>query len=978
MAASWKKSLNLPKSSFPNRPDPKLHSQFLSRCSESFYEWQSDNRPRENPYILHDGPPYANGPLHLGHAMNKVLKDIILRAQVQRGRRVVYRPSWDCHGLPIEMKALKTKSFRSISPGEIRDIAKRLASKTVQKQMKSFQSFGIAADWDKRWTTMDPAYEIRQLRVFQRMVRGGLIYRRRKPVYWSISSLTALAEAELDYRDDHESTAAYVRFPVLSDLSEVPGLSALDGPLYAAIWTTTPWTLPANQAIGVHKDMSYTVLRVDKYNLLVAQSRVDAITEILRTADSVEVVVDSIPGTELVGLKYRNKLHGKESPLQPIIDADFVTGDSGTGLVHLAPGHGQLDFEACSALGIEALAPINDEGIFTAEAYPDDPEKLTLAPSILDGGHQSVLDLIGDDVLAVHALKHKYPYDWRTKKPVIIRATAQWFADVESIKRAALGSLDEVEFFPASSKGRLRSFVKARSEWCISRQRSWGVPIPALYDENGEAVMTDASIEHIIAIMQQRGSDAWFTDSPDEPAWIPPSLQGKFRRGTDTMDVWFDSGSSWAENGRPADVYLEGTDQHRGWFQSSLLTYVASQTSESVPEGEIAAPFKKLITHGFVLDANGRKMSKSIGNTVTPEEIMDGTLVGPTPTKKTKGKGLTLSLDPLGPDALRLWVASSDYKTDIQIGAVVMGHIHSTLIKYRNTIKMLAGSLHPTKPGSPITKLDQIALVQLEDTMNEVGKAFDAHEYSRAIKAINQWLATDLSAFYLEAVKDRLYCGDGGGVLLPIFMGFLRMLAPITPVLVEEAWESRPDWLKEHAHLISPARQLYHDPLVPEGNLPMEANQIRQDLPTLNAVHDAVKAQLEQARKRKVIGSSLESTVILQIENGHNTLEVLRRYSDELDAMFVVSGVGINTELPTNMDWHVTELAQGNDEWYRVHVVPATQDKCGRCWRYVAPKKNSICQRCDEQLMRRGPLDGSVKRALDAVKVAERTGIVFR
>lgn len=715
---------------------------------------------------------------------------MIVRFKVQQGRRVVYRPGWDCHGLPIEMKALGSANTKGFNSVQVREVARKLASKTVKDQMKGFQAMGIMADWEKRWTTMDREFEIRQLRVFQNLVKRGLIYRKHKPVYWSISSRTALAEAELEYRDDHVSTAAYVRFPIVSDWKAIPELSQFEGNLYAVIWTTTPWTLPANRAIAVHDDMAYSLIQVGPDGLLVAASRVEALKQII---PEFEVLVDSIPGSKLKGLEYRNKLRGRSAPKQPILHADFVTADSGTGIVHMAPGHGQEDYETCSKFGIEAFAPINDAGVFSEEAYPDHPEKLTSAPSIVDGGSQTVLELMADDVLGTHKLRHKYPYDWRTKKPVIVRATAQWFANVGSIKEDALAALRDVHFVPEGGRLRLESFIKGRSEWCISRQRSWGVPIPALYDDTGNAIMTPETIDHIISVMQQRGSSAWFSDAPDDRAWIPSSLSGNYRRGTDTMDVWFDSGSSWTETDQRADVYLEGSDQHRGWFQSSLLTYVATHKMSDSHDSKTDAPFKTLVTHGFTLDGQGKKMSKSVGNMILPDQVMDGSILGPQKGKGKGGKGF----DGLGPDALRLWAASADFTSDVLIGQTILQPIQTALIKYRTIVKMLLGSLNQEARTASLTKLDQIALLQLSNTMAQVSEAFDNLEFHRATGLINRWVATDLSAFYLEALKDRLYCGDGGGVLEPIFIGLLRMLAPIAPILVEEAWLHRPSWMAD-------------------------------------------------------------------------------------------------------------------------------------------------------------------------------------
>ncbi|QUC18550.1 uncharacterized protein UV8b_02791 [Ustilaginoidea virens] len=950
MSKSWKATLKLPKSSFPARPNPKFRQQYLQACSQELYQWQSSNRPQQDPFVLHDGPPYANGPLHVGHAINKILKDMILRTQVLGGRRVVYRPSWDCHGLPIEMKALGSNPAASgHGPVKVRQAARRLAGKAVIDQMKGFQSFGVMADWDNKWTTMDPDYEIRQLRVFQKMVQNGLIYRKRKPVYWSTSSRTALAEAELEYRHDHTSHSAYVRFPILADGKPVSELRGFDGPIFAAVWTTTPWTLPANKAIAVHGDLTYSLLQIDNYGLLVASSRVDAMRGVL---PEFRVVADSIRGSDLAGLHYRNKLRGASSSAQPVVHADFVSAESGTGLVHMAPGHGQDDYEVCARLGIEAFAPITDDGYFTEDAYPDQPQLLTQAPNILEGAGKAVLDLIGDDVLATHQLEHKYPYDWRTKQPVVVRATAQWFADVGRIKEISLKALSNVCFVPESGRSRLESFVKGRSEWCISRQRSWGVPIPALYDQDDGAVMDEQTIEHIISVMEQRTAQAWFSDAPEDPAWIPSALQGRgYRRGTDTMDVWFDSGTSWMETETPVDVYLEGSDQHRGWFQSSLLTYVANQRANGVPDENIQPPFRTLITHGFTLDAQGKKMSKSMGNTVLPEEVIDGRLLPPV---RSKGKGGNAGckeaprFDALGPDALRLWAASSDFTSDILIGPSILQPIHNALVKYRTILKMILGSLHESSRHAPLTRLDQIAIMQLRDTMAQVWEALNKYEFHKATALINRWVATDLSAFYLEGLKDRLYCGDGGGALEPILVGFLRMLAPIAPILVEEAWSHRPPWMEDIS--LSPTRQLYQSPLPATERLTVEPAKLRKDLVYLTAVHEAVKAGLEQAREAKAVGSSLQCSVLIDTADEQVT-SILEEYIDELDAIFVVSEVQLKSEPAESQSaWRYSrdiELLEGSVGG-TVHVLPPRLQKCTRCWRYLAEQPDGLCGRCED------------------------------
>ncbi|EEY21309.1 isoleucyl-tRNA synthetase [Verticillium alfalfae VaMs.102] len=546
MSKSWTSTLRLPKSTLPPRPLPQFRAEYLRRCTDDLYKWQAAHRTGDK-FVLHDGPPYANGGLHVGHGLNKVLKDMILRVQVQEGRPVEYRPGWDCHGLPIELKALGDAQGRGMTAVEIRTSARALAAKTVREQMDGFRSFGVMADWDARWTTMDPDYEIRQLRLFQQMrPTSGF------PIIADDAVMDELRRARAGFEGGH---------------------------LYAIIWTTTPWTLPANRAIAVHDELDYDVVAIRGDAYIVAQAR----SEILDTLfpDTRREILWSTKGANLKQLRYANRLRGRAAASQPVIHADFVSADSGSGLVHCAPGHGFDDYAVCSGLGIDAAAPIDDEGHFTRDAFPDAPERLTEASPILKGGSKGRAGSSSREhanVLHVEKYKHKYPYDWRTKQPVVIRATQQWFADVDSIKDSALAALRDVKFVPDAGRKRLESFVVGRSEWCISRQRAWGVPIPALYDAEGRAVVTDESVDHIISVIRARGIDAWFrrrTRGARLDCALPAPRSTTYRRGTDTMDVWFDSGSSWTQSEGQADVYLEGSDQHRGWFQSSLLTYPA-------------------------------------------------------------------------------------------------------------------------------------------------------------------------------------------------------------------------------------------------------------------------------------------------------------------------------------------------------------------------------------------------------------------
>lgn len=978
---SWTSTLKLPKSTFPPRVSPADQTKYLKRCTDELYAWQRRERPAEKPFVLHDGPPYANGELHIGHALNKILKDIINRVQLGRGKRVRYVPGWDCHGLPIELKALQGLRElgvmdASISPAVIRKSARQLARQTVKEQMKGFKGFGIMADWENHWKTMDKEFEMRQLGIFREMVDRGLIYRRFKPVYWSPSTGTALAEAELEYKDDHISTAALVRFPLVNvpaHLTNDPLFQANE--VSAVIWTTTPWTLPANAAIAVNESLEYAIVQSDKHGyLLVAQSRFEYLQSMLK--EELSIVVPSILGCELAEkTTYRPLFKGPEAEPQPIIGADFVTADSGSGLVHCAPGHGMDDYVACLARGITIFAPVNDEGKFTEKAMPHDPTRLT-GKAVLVEGNDAVLEYAESrgQLLAHHKYEHKYPYDWRSKLPIIIRATEQWFADVADIRTSALQALKDVRFVPEAGEHRLENFVKNRSEWCISRQRAWGVPIPALYHRTtGEAVLTKDSVSHIMATIEERGIDAWWTDSVDDAAWVPPSLRDDiagYRRGTDTMDVWFDSGTSWAEidvstDGRshPADVYLEGTDQHRGWFQSGLLTYIAHQLASGQTQNP-RAPFRNLITHGFTLDEDGRKMSKSIGNVIAPQTIMEGALLPPLKPRKGKGKKQAEtpgpSYDALGPDALRLWAASSDYTRDVVIGKHVLQTVHTSLHKFRVTFKLLLGALADFRPEcvvpyGQLQQVDRIALKHLSDLVLTTQKACDQFEFYKAVNMMNRWANLEFSAFYMEAIKDRLYTlGENSPsrraaqtTLFHIFRHLQEVLGPITPLLVEETQEHTPEVLRSQSEhplrrtAAAPASE-WHDP------------DLDTSYQETTAVHSVIKSLQEQAREQKQLGSSLQSFVHLVLpDTGTSTFHT---YLSELSDLFVVSSVTLGTPseaVPSEIsqaEWQYEEACELPDGTRgKAYVYAPQAGKCARCWRYAVPEvaTEEICERCE-------------------------------
>ena len=993
LSKSWSSTLRLPKSSFPARVTQADQTRYLEACTDNLYAWQRRERPAESTFVLHDGPPYANGSLHIGHALNKILKDMVCRFQLGQGKRIDYVPGWDCHGLPIELKALqrqralgKIGDNRQLGAVEVRKAARELASKAVAEQQNGFKGWCVMADWENAWWTMDKAFEMSQLGVFREMVDRGLIYRRYKPVYWSPSSRTALAEAELEYKEDHESLAAYIKFPMTTlspSLLSTPGVDPTR--LNALIWTTTPWTLPANKAIAVHENLDYSITETEAYGqLLIATKRLPQVSgEIL--GEPLGILAENIKGADLIGSFYQNPLQGEKALPQPLLHADFVSDQSGSGLVHCAPGHGMEDYELCLKHKIGAIAPVDDEGCFTREALPDQPEGLRGKRVLKEGNEEVLKHLIkSGHAVTSYLYKHKYPYDWRSKLPVIIRATEQWFADVASIRETALSSLNRVTFVPDGGKARLASFVKGRTEWCISRQRAWGVPIPALYHtQSGAAVLSKDSVSHIMEVIRRRGIDAWWTDDEHDPTWTPPNLLGDsgqtmYRRGKDTMDVWFDSGTSWTqmeqrgleESPYLADVYLEGTDQHRGWFQSSLLTYIAHQTATRDQLFPSGAPFKTLITHGFTLDQDGRKMSKSLGNVISPDEIMNGTLIPPLKQRKGKSGGVQgdkPTYDAMGPDALRLWVAGCDYTKDVVIGQPVLIAVQSNLQKLRVTMKLLLGALEDFNPSSALeydtlTKLDQIALLQLSEVTSTTLEAYHKYDFYKGLSAINKWVNNDFSAFYFETVKDRLYADFPEGasrraaqtVLHHIYRCLQAMLAPITPLLIEETWNYTPQALKNiDGH---PLKRMF--PIIPsEWDNPTLATA----LPHLLSANTAVKAAQELARSEKQMGSSLQCSVLLNIDTSTNTdhrpvLRSLTEYKDELESLFVVSSVDISmgpnvpSSVTTAAWYYATRFSTPDGCQATAYVYAPAKAKCVRCWRYVAStevtEEEAMCERC--------------------------------
>ncbi|KAG8960228.1 isoleucine-tRNA ligase [Tulasnella sp. 419] len=913
---TYTNTLHLPKTSFPIWSEPlEREEPFRDRTTQQLYRWQSENA--KGPlYVLHDGPPYANGNLHMGHALNKILKDIINRYQVLQGRRVSYIPGWDCHGLPIENKALKEldANHRNVSSTEIRQAARQVAVRDMDLQRGEFQQFGIMADWSEGGTyrTLDHDYEIRQLRVFQALVQKGLIYRHYRPVHWSPSSNSALAEAELVYVDDHKSRSVYVKFKLqpneMSDsLQRVVESLELDDsdPISLLIWTTTPWTLPANMAVAVNPGFEYLLIRRKSHpeqgTIIIGKDRLDGLRHILGETETLGVIL----GSELLGTGYTHLFHPSGAEVPRILPATFVTSDSGTGLVHMAPAHGAEDYAAFKDAGLLAklgiICPVDGDGKYTKDILPENThigERL-IGKEVLYGGTKEIIKILEENhaIIAEERIKHRYPYDWKTKKPIIVRATSQWFANVDAIKDAASNALKSVKFYPEQSRARLEAFVRERSEWCISRQRTWGVPIPALHDAaTDEAILSDDSLSHIIAVMEKHGVKHWF-DGPVED-FLTPELKNsgrQFRKGTDTVDVWFDSGTSWSliqalygvgSIQRQVDICVEGSDQHRGWFQSLLLTSIGS-SGEKVP----VAPYKALITHGFVLDEKGKKMSKSVGNVISPLTILHG--------GKDKKKEPAY-----GADVLRLWAATVEYGKDVSLGPKVLSQALEALRKVRNTVRFLLANL---SDGSAVSqtfvpvKINELSLVdryvmhQLFQLEKRCKEGYESNNFARVVAALTSFANTTLSSLYFDITKDTLYA-DAPSTLHrravmttfnEILQTIVPILAPIMPHMAEEAHEVLKGQITTKDY---EAFSVFTKGWRPVDNV-WEDPKLDSQMQALLNVRSGVFELMEQARRQKLMGSSLEASVEIVIPpNDTSSLsQLLRAEENLLKTLFISS-----------------------------------------------------------------------------------------
>jgi len=955
---SYKDTLNLLQTSFGMRANAvKREPELQSFWSENGIDLKLGLQNSGPIFTLHDGPPYANGPLHMGHALNKVLKDVINKYQILRGRKVRYIPGWDCHGLPIELKVLQSMDQdqrQALTPIKLRKKAAAYARKQVDGQMKGFQRWGIWADWQEPYLTLQKNYEAAQIKVFGEMVLKGHIYRGLKPVHWSPSSQTALAEAELEYPDGHTSPSVYVAFPAVelpaplrdalsTEGVELPGdADALGKTLQVAIWTTTPWTLPANLAVSVNERLDYALVDDGEGRLLVVAA--DLIDSLATTLERPLVRKATVKGALLSGLTYRHPLLDRTSPV--VIGGEYITTESGTGLVHTAPGHGVDDFHTGQKNGLPVLCPVDEAGTLTDEAGP------FAGLNVLKDANPVIIDALetAGALLKQEAYGHRYPYDWRTKKPTIFRATEQWFASVDGFRQQALDAIDRVEWTPASGRNRIEAMVKERGDWCISRQRTWGVPIPVFYNRSGGDVLLNAdTLAHIEALIAEHGADVWW--EKDEADLLPPAYADQaeqWRKGTDTMDVWFDSGSSWAAVssqqeglGYPADLYLEGSDQHRGWFQSSLLTSVAVNGH---------APYQRVLTHGFALDEKGRKMSKSLGNVVDPMVIIEG--------------GKNQKQEPAyGADVLRLWVSSVDYSADVPIGAGILRQLADVYRKVRNTSRYLLGNLHDFNPADdtiPVEKLpllDRWMLQRTAEVMDEITEAFESYEFFRFFQLLQNFCVTDLSNFYLDIAKDRLYVSAPSDrrrrscqtVMSLIIERLAGLIAPVLCHMAEDIWQNLPYEVEETS--------IFQRgwPTVPAD---WRDPSLSEPIQRLRELRAAVNRVLEDCRSRQELGASLEAAVRIETRNPEleSALNWLNENGDaEADGLrdwLLVSQLQLGGEPWAEL------LADQTDDTAIIEVSRARGIKCERCWHYESDvgqhtQHPTLCGRCCNVLNRR-------------------------
>lgn len=927
----FKDTLNLPQTTLPMRANATVRELEIQKfwVENNIYEKMIGERDKTNSFVLHDGPPYLSSEkIHVGTALNKILKDILIKYKSQRGFYAPYVPGYDGHGLPIENAVVKTlKGGRhSISEAELRAKCREFAHKNLKGQESEFKRLGVLGNWEHPYLTINPEYEAEQVRVFGEMYKKGYIEKGLKPVYWCAACETALAEAEVEYAD-HTSTSIYVRFKFEDDavqkIENILG-SKTDKDIYAIIWTTTPWTIPSNMAISMHPRFVYTFFEYKNDIYVVAEELLNSFLNDVEWDEADIKVLGTCSGQDLELLNTKHPLLNRKSP---IILGEHVTLDAGTGSVHTAPGHGLEDYEVGCKYGIEVFSPLDGRGVWTDTVGIDE-----LVDVPYYKGNSMVIEMLQNcgALLKQQDIQHSYPHCWRCKKPVIYRATPQWFVKVDKFRDKALEAVHGVKWIPASGENRIGNMVESRTDWCISRQRAWGVPIPIFYCEDcGEVICNDSTIENVAKMFEKESSDAWVKYSAEEllpEGFVCPKCGKKyFRKEKDIMDVWFDSGVSWRavvekrseELGHtPVDMYLEGSDQHRGWFQSSLLTSVATQGK---------APYKQVLTHGFVFGEDGRKMSKSLGNFIRPDDII----------KK------------YGADILRLWAASVDYRNDIKIGNNIVGQLVEIFKKTRNTARFLIGNLFDFNPETDyveydeLKNIDKFALHKLNKLIEEVTVSFENYEFYKYFQSLQNFAAVDLSSFYLDIVKDRLYTAGKKSlsrracqtVLFENLMALVKILAPVMPHQAEDIWQNVPE--VQRGGLIS---ILLSDwPVVNEKwNNP----QLEEDFTKILKSREVVSRAIEPLRADKKVGSSLEVAIWIKAEND----AILKANEKDLADIYIVSQANLAKEKPEDV------LNEYVEDGYTVWVTKARGEKCTRCWKYRELNSDGICPDCVEAI----------------------------
>ncbi len=926
----YKESLNLPKTDFPMKANlAKREPEMLEHWERmQIYERIRKDAKGRKPYILHDGPPYANGNIHLGTALNKIIKDILIKARNMTGRDSVYVPGWDCHGLPIEHQVDKELGEKKagMSQTEKRRVCRVYAERYVGIQRDQFKRLGVFGEWDHPYLTMSYDYEATTVEEFGKLYLAGSVYKGKKPVYWCASCKTALAEAEVEYHD-HTTPSIYVKFPLVSDIAErVPELTGQK--VSVVIWTTTPWTIPANLAIALHEEFRYVAVKVQDEVLILAKELLDYCLDAFGLRNAPHEILAEFPGAVLEGLKCRHPMIGRESLL---ILAPFVTLDAGTGCVHIAPGHGQEDYEIGMQYGLDNYAPVDDDGRFTRDVQEFAGRFVFDANDAINARLKEIGALLGQV-----EIQHTYPHCWRCKQPIIFRSTEQWFISMEKndLRKKALAAIDQVAWIPAWGRDRIHGMVENRPDWCISRQRLWGVPITMFYcKECDRELLTQPIIENVVGLVREHGADVWFEREAKDlmpPGTACPACGGKeFRKETNILDVWFDSGVSHAavlehrpDLSSPCDMYLEGNDQHRGWFHSSLLESVGTRSR---------APYRNVLTHGFVVDGEGKKMSKSVGNVIDSQTI----------------------IDQYGAEILRLWVASEDYTEDIRISEEILKRLVEAYRRIRNTGRFILGNLYDFDPArdtvayAEMAEMDRWILHRLQEVVRRVREAYELYQFHVVYTTLYNFCTVDLSALYLDVLKDRLYTSKATSVarrsaqtaMLAILEAMARLLAPILTFTAEELWLALP--------AVPGKAESIHLTQLPEVNEAWLQPELAETWKTLISVKGEVAKAVEAARQGKVLGHSLDAAVVIGAPEKLRLL--LESHREDLKALLIVSELTVSATAPGGA------LASDEIPGLSIGVTRARGEKCHRCWNFsetvgASAEHPTLCSRCLENL----------------------------